>query len=307
MDLRQLTYFVAVAETGHLGRAAERLNLSQPPLTRQIQHLEDELAVKLFDRTSRGMSLTAAGHQLLQHARTLLALTDQAVQQTQLAARGEIGRLDVGLYGSAIFGLVPQVLAAFRSTHPDVELVLHHAQTPVQIPALRQGRVLVVFERLLPEEPDIEVTLVGREQLLLALAADHPLAAKPSVDVTALNGQTLIIGSSPSAAANALALCRAHGFEPRFAPPASDVVTATLLAATGVGVTLVPESMTHVHYPGVAYRPLLSRVPAYMDLHCFYLRGTESPLLDAMLETVAQVRHQLSRRAARARDANALP
>ena len=131
MDLRQLTYFVAVAEAGHLGRAAERLNLSQPPLTRQIQHLEDELAVKLFDRTSRGMSLTAAGHQLLQHARTLLALTDQAVQQTQLAARGEIGRLDVGLYGSAIFGLVPQVLAAFRSAHPDVELVLHHAQTPL--------------------------------------------------------------------------------------------------------------------------------------------------------------------------------
>lgn len=307
MDLRQLTYFVAVAETGHLGRAAERLNLSQPPLTRQIQHLEDELGVKLFHRSSRGMALTAAGQQLLQHARTLLALTDQAVQQTQLAARGEIGRLDVGLYGSAIFGLVPQVLSAFRTTHPDVELVLHHAQTPAQIPALRQGRVLLVFERLLPEEHDIEVTLVGREQLLLALAADHPLAAKPSVDVTALNGQTLIIGSSPSAAANALALCRAHGFEPRFAPPASDVVTATLLAATGVGVTLVPESMTHVHYPGVAYRPLLSCVPAYMDLHCFYLRGTQSPLLDAMLETVAQVRRTLSRRAAGASDALPTP
>lgn len=297
MELRQLTYFVAVAEAGHLGRAAERLNLSQPPLTRQIQQLETELGVQLFKRVARGMELTVAGEQLLQTARSILALADQAAEQTRRAGRGEVGQLSIGIYGSAIFGLVPRVLAAFRESHPDVDIVLHHAQTPAQIPALRQGRVQLVFERLLPEEHDIEVVLVGREQLLLALACNHPLAEGAAVDVAALGGETLIIGSSPSAAANALALCRAHGFEPRFAPPVSDVVTATLLASTGLGVTLVPESMTHVMYPGIAYRPLLSRMPAFMDLHCFYLRGADSPLLSAMLDTVARVRGDLARAA----------
>lgn len=303
MELRQLKYFVAVAEAGHLGRAAERLNLSQPPLTRQIQQLESELGVQLFRRVARGMELTAAGHELLETGRSLLALAEQAADKTRRAGRGEAGQLSIGIYGSAIFGMVPRVLSAFRESHPDVELVLHHAQTPAQIPALRQGRVQVVFERLLPEEHDIEVVLVGREQLMLALVSSHPLAARSAVDVAALEGQTLIIGSSPSAAANALELCRAHGFEPRFAPPVSDVVTAALLASTGIGVTLVPESMTHVMYPGIAYRPLLSRMPAFMDLHCFYLKGAESPLLSAMLDTVARVRGDLARAAMNRRTA----
>ncbi|MEF7613061.1 LysR family transcriptional regulator [Aquincola sp. MAHUQ-54] len=295
MDLRQLNYFIAIAETGHLGRAAERLNLSQPPLTRQIQQLEAELEVELFKRTPRGMDLTQAGEELLRHARNIRGLVGQAAERTQRVGRGQIGRLDIGIYGSAIFGLVPQVLAAFRRAQPEVELVLHHAQTPAQLPALREGRVLLVFERLLPQENDIEVELVAREPLLLALSEAHPLARKKRVDVSALKDETIIIGTSPSAAATALKLCRAHGFEPRFAPPASDVVTATMLAAAGAGVTLVPDSMTNVHYPGIVYRPLHTRVEASMDLHCFYLRGERSPLLAAMLETVHTFRQDQAR------------
>lgn len=290
MDLRQLGYFVAVAETRHMRRAAERLHLSQPPLSRQIQQLEAELGVQLFRRTTRGMELTAAGEELLRYARSIRTLVTQAEEQTRRAGLGQAGRLDIGVYGSAVFGLVPQLLSAFRRQHPDVELVLHHAQTPAQLPALRQGRVMLVFERLLPEEPDIEIELVAREPLLLAMPESHPLARRSAVDVALLRGERLIIGSSPSAAATAMELCRAHGFEPRFAPPASDVVTATLLAATGAGVTLVPSSMTNVQYPGIVYRPLHSRLDATMDLHCFYLRDEASPLLVAMLETVRAFR-----------------
>jgi DNA-binding transcriptional LysR family regulator len=293
MDLRQLKYFVAVAEARHIGRAAERLHLSQPPLTRQIQELESELDVQLFKRTARGMDLTPAGRELLTHARDIHTLVAQATARTQRVSRGEAGRLDIGIYGSAIFGVVPRVLSAFRATHPAVDLVLHHAQTPFQLPALRQGRVHLVFERLLPEEGDIEVELVAREEIVLALSASHPLAAQKRVDVAALRDETVLIGSSPSLALEALQLCRANGFEPRFAAPASDIVTATLLAATGAGVTFVPDSMTHVHFPGIAYRPLRTRVEASMDLHCFYLRGAGSPLLNAMLETVRGVRAEL--------------
>jgi DNA-binding transcriptional LysR family regulator len=290
MDLRQLNYFVAVAETRHLGRAAERLHLSQPPLTRQIQQLEAELGVQLFRRTPRGMELTEAGEELLRDAQNIRSLVAQAAERAQRAGRGQAGRLDIGVYGSAIFGLVPQVLAYFHAAHPEVELVLHHAQTPQQLPALRQRRVSLVFERMLPEERDIEVELVAREPLLLGLAEGHPLAARDRIDVVALRDETMLIGTSPSITAMTLQLCRDHGFEPRLAPPASDVVTATLLAAAGLGVTFVPDSMTNVRFPGVTYRPLHSRVEAFMDLHCFYLRDNDSPLLAAMLETVRAFR-----------------
>jgi DNA-binding transcriptional LysR family regulator len=292
VDLRQLNYFIAVAETRHLGRAAERLHLSQPPLTRQIQQLEAELGVQLFRRTPRGMELTQAGEELLRDAQNIRGLVTQAAQRAQRAGRGQAGRLDIGVYGSAIFGLVPQVLSAFHAQHPDVELVLHPAQTPAQLPALRQGRVHLVFERMLPEESDIEVELVAREPLLLGLAEGHPLAAQERIDVAALRDETMLIGTSPSIAAMSLQLCRAHGFEPRLAPPASDVVTATLMAAAGLGVTFVPGSMTNVRFPGITYRPLHSRVEAFMELHCFYLRGEASPLLAAMLQTVRAFREQ---------------
>lgn len=292
MDLRQLNYFIAVAETRHLGRAAERLHLSQPPLTRQIQQLEAELGVQLFRRTPRGMELTQAGEELLRDAQNIRTLVSQAAERAQRAGLGQAGRLDVGVYGSAMFGLVPEVLSAFRAQHPDVELVLHYAQTPAQLPALRQGRVHLVFERMLPEESDIEVELVAREPLLLGMAEGHPLAAQEYVDVSALRDETMLIGTSPSIAAMSLQLCRAHGFEPRLAPPASDVVTATLLAAAGLGVTFVPDSMSNVRFPGITYRPLHSRVEAFMELHCFYLRGEPSPLLAAMLETVRGFRER---------------
>ena len=123
------------------------------------------------------MVLTQAGETLLQDARNILGLVGQAANRAQRAGNGEVGRLDIGLYGSATFGLVPQVLALFRSTCPDVEMALHYAQTPQQVPALRQGRVLIVFERLLPHEDDLMVELVARERLLVAVEAPTRLPA----------------------------------------------------------------------------------------------------------------------------------
>ncbi|MBA2961407.1 MULTISPECIES: LysR family transcriptional regulator [Ramlibacter] len=297
MDIRQLNYFVAVAETRHLGKAAERLHLSQPPLTRQIQQLEAELGTQLFKRTPRGMELTSAGHELLEHARSIRSLVTLASERVRRAGRGDAGRLDIGVYGSAMFGVVPQLLASFHAAHPDVEVVLHHAQTPMQLPALRQKRVQLVFERLLPEEPDVKVELVAREDLLLALPESHPLAALQRVDVARLREETILVGTTPSGTATVLQLCRDNGFEPRLAPPLTDLVTATLQAATGRGVTMVPASMANVRFPGVAYRPMRSRRKACMDLHCFYLKDEESPLLQSMLRVVHAFRADARRRA----------
>lgn len=291
MDIRQLTYFVAVAEARHLGKAADRLHLSQPPLTRHIKALERELAVALFIRTPRGMDLTQAGEALLNDARDIFGMMRNASERAQRAARGQSGLLDVGLYGSAIFGVLPRVLSRFRNEHPGVEMKLHYAQTPAQLPALRQGRVLIVFERLLPpNDPDIEVELVAREQMLLAMSERHALAKGKAVDIGALRHETLRIGTSPAEAALAVELCRRHGFEPHFAPQASDVIMATLLTAIGSEVALVPASIANVHFPGIVYRPLAGAGQAFMDVHCFHLRGEHSPLLAAMLRTVRAFR-----------------
>lgn len=290
---RKLAYFIAVAEAGHIGRAAERLRISQPPLTRQIQALEAELGVELFHRTARGVTLTQAGEQLLADARNIRLLADQATERAQKAGRGQVGRFDVGLYGSATFDVVPRMLASFGRSHPDVKVVLHYAQAPQQVEALRQGRVQVVFERLVPDEPDIVTELVAREPVVLALPADHPLARERVVPVGKLRNEPMIVQRPLNSALATVAehICRAHGFEPRALQDSSDVVTATIAAVTNRAVCLVPASMRTVRIPGIVYRPIRSAVEAHMELHCFYLKQDIPPLLGAFLASVRKYRH----------------
>jgi DNA-binding transcriptional LysR family regulator len=152
---------------------------------------------------------------------------------------------------------------------------------------LRQGRVLIVFERLLPNEEDIEVELVARERLLVAVGDAHPFAKRRTVPIAALKGQPLRVGTSPAAAARVVELCRAEGFEPHFSAQASDVIMATLHTGISSDVTLVPASMANVKVPGVSYLPIDRKVKgATMDLYCYYRRQETSPLLAAMLRIV---------------------
>lgn len=285
MDLRQLGYFIAVAEERHLRRAAERLHLSQPPLTRHIKALEAELGVELFTRTPRGMLLTDAGETLLQDAYSVLGLLKAAGERARLSGQGKRGRLDVGLYGSATFGAVPDVLHDFKETHPDVEIHLHYAQTPAQVVALRQGRVSIVFERLLPRETDIEVELFAREPLVLAMSCKHRLASYETVDIGELRNEVIRVGNAPAEAAKVVELCKRHGFEPHFAV-SSDVIMSTLLTTIGSEVSLVPLSMTNVNFRGVRYIPIKPEHDAFMDVHCYYLKKSDSPLLEEILKVV---------------------
>jgi DNA-binding transcriptional LysR family regulator len=240
------------------------------------------------------MLLTQAGEALLQDARGIFGLVERASHRAQSAGKGATGRIDIGIYGSATFGVIPRVLALFKQDYPDVELALHYAQTPAQIAALRESRVLLVFERLLPDESDIEVELVATERLLVAVNDRHPFARKKFVPVAALKGETLRIGSSPAAAATVVEICRKHGFEPRFAPMASDVIMATLLTSIAGGVTLVPDSIANVRFPGVTYVELEAGDSSFMDLYCFYLKKERSPLLDSMLRTVRKFQQELA-------------
>jgi LysR family transcriptional regulator, benzoate and cis,cis-muconate-responsive activator of ben and cat genes len=285
VDIRQLNYFVAVAEERNIGRAAKRLHISQPPLTRQIQQLEQELGVALFKRTPRGVEPTEAGQTLLRDARAIQGMLEVASERAQQAGKGQVGRLDIGVYGSALFDILPRLLQAFRTNHPDVKIVLHAGQTPQQVVALKQGRVLAAFERLVPDDPAIAVHLIAREPLYVALNETHPLARRETISFAALKSEKLIINSSPKSrvTSKTLELFRQHSVEPNIAYESDDVIIAAALAASGDGICLVPKSLTNLKMPGLVYRSLKARGDATMELYCFHLKGEQSPLLAALL------------------------
>jgi DNA-binding transcriptional LysR family regulator len=288
MDPRKLKYFLAVAEERHLGRAAERLHMSQPPLTRQIQLLEEEVGVALFKRTPRGMLLTQAGETLLADANSIQMLLHQAAERTRRAGQGLQGQLDIGVYGSAMFDGIPRLLAHYHAEHPEVKIVIHPGQTPAQVMALRQGRVLAAFERMRPREDDIAEMLVLKEALYVALHADDPLAKQSVVDIQQLRDRPMLMpeASALNLVNVGLELCRANGFEPITQYGTNDLVASTMMVASGLGICLVPECITRLNMPGLAVRPLTCKKPKHMTLYCFHMKEESSPLLASFLESV---------------------
>ncbi len=294
MDLRHLRYFIAVAEEGNIGRAAARMNISQPPLTRQIQQLEAELGVTLFTRTPRGMELTEAGVLFLEEARNIRSVVEQATERTQRAGQGKLGRLDVAIFGSGILDIIPKLLLAYKGRYPDVKIVLHTMHKGEQIEALRQRRISVGFNRILQPTPDITAELVTTEELLLAVNARHPLAQIEVVPFALLADHPLVLfptGTRPSFIDTAIGLCRSAGFIPKVSQEVGDAVTAVALVASGFGLCLVPESATVLALPGVVYRPLRGvPEPSRVDLSCIYRSDNKSPILEGFLEEVRAFR-----------------
>ncbi|MDD3444308.1 MAG: LysR substrate-binding domain-containing protein [Zavarzinia sp.] len=297
MDFRQLKYFIAVAEEENIGRAARRLNISQPPLTRQIKQIEDELSVSLFTRTPKGMELTSVGKLFLDEARNIEILFEQATERTLQAAQGKLGRLDVAIFGSGILDAIPKILLAFTETHPDVKVHLHQMGKAEQIEALRQRRITVGFNRLLAPLPDITSELVLNEGLLLAINEKHPLSRLHSVPLTALADQPLILFPSsgrPNFIDKVVRICQENGFYPKVAQEVGDAVSGVALVAAGFGICIIPESLTSLALPGVVFRPFSERPPHWsVDLSCIYRANDDSPILAEFLQTVRAFRGAL--------------
>ncbi len=286
MDLRHLKSFLIVAEELNIGRAAMRLHISQPPLTRQIQQLEEELGATLLIRTNRGVELTEAGLLLVEEARNILALTEQAAERTHKAGQGKLGRIDVGIFGSGIFGVLPKILLAFREAYPEVNIVLHNMNKREQIDALRQRRLTVGFNRLLPDEPDIAVELIVKEKLYLAINSKQALSKKKEIPWAEIGNHPLVLfpsGARPSFIDWVLDLCRADGIKPWVAQEVGDAVNGVALVASGFGICIVPESATNMKLPGVVYRPLIRNPPPEVDLSCLYRASDDSPILHSFL------------------------
>jgi len=289
MELRQLKYFVALAEELNFGRAAEKLHISQPPLTRQIQQLENDLGALLFTRGPRGVELTPAGIALLEDARRILGLVGVAKERTGKFGQGRIGRLDVGIFGSAILNHIPRLLLQFRQRYPEVQIALHELTKAEQIAALREKRLTIGFNRHVAVEQDIMVETVFLEPLLVALHNKHPLARHKAIRIAEVIDDPLILYPSntrPGFADDVMALFRAEGAQPRVAQEVTDVVTAVALVASGFGICITPEAASNLRLPGVVYRPVKATPPPTIDLACLYRCNDESPILLAFLEVV---------------------
>lgn len=292
MELRQVRYFVTLAEELNFSRAATRLHMTQPPLTRQIQQLEESLGVQLFTRSNRGVTLTDSGQTFLQEARQLLSLAEQTMDRTRLADRGAIGRIDIGVFGSAILDVVPQLLQSFRSAFPKVVVTLATMGKVAQIRALREGRLTIAFNRFLPHEPDMVVETVLEEPLCVAMNRHHRLVARDDIGLAELVDEPFILFPNrgrPSLADEVVGLCRARGFEPQVVQETSDVLSCIALVATGCGVSLVPSSTTRLKLAGVRYVPLAEPAPR-VELNCMYRKGDASPILRAFLDILHRYR-----------------
>lgn len=292
MDLRKLRYFIHVAEEGHIGRAAMKLNISQPPLTRQIHQLEDELGVTLFERTPKGMELTDAGHMFLVEAKNIFTLVEQATERTQRAGQGMLGRIDVAIFGTGILDIIPKVLLKYRQQYPDVKVVLHTMDKAEQIEALRQRRISVGFNRLLSPLPDIASEQLVTEKLVLAVHDNLLLPKDKPFDFKELKNYPMILFPAhgrPNFIDKVQRLCQEAGFSPIVSQEVSDAVTGVALVSGGLGVCLVPECATNLKLPGVSYLPLSNQPEeASVDLSCIYMADDTSPILQGFLNVVRE-------------------
>lgn len=258
IDLRRLRYLVAVAEEGHVTRAAERLGIAQPPLTRQIRQIEAELGVTLFERLPRGMRPTEAGRAVVEEARDVLARAERIPETARRAARGEQGRLAVGYTSSAAFHpFVTQQLRAFRAARPGVVLALTEDGTPELVSGLKEERLDAAFLRSTSSDiSGLSVEPLLEEKMVAAVPAGHRLAGEGKAALADLAEETFIFYRRPTGPGlydAIMAACLAAGFSPSVGQEAPRMASTLSLVAAGLGVAIIPASMQRTGVEGVAF------------------------------------------------------
>lgn len=290
-ELSQLRCFVAVAEELHFARAAARLNMTQPPLSRQIQLLERALDVLLFDRSGRAVRLTSAGRAFLPEARQILQLSEMAGLAAKRVARGEAGSVVLGSTAVAGYDLLPRLVAFASTKLPDIDLVLKEMVTAEQIEALANGRLDLGLLRPPFDRRVLDSVCIQREPLLLAIPTAHPLAGKARPSLADLDEQ-LIIMWEPGEARYfydlITGLCAAAGARPRPVQYLPQAHTMLALVAIGLGVAVVPEAARVLRFEGVVLRPLLAQQgPQPMaELHLAWRRDATNPALPGFRDTL---------------------
>ena len=285
MDLGHLRSFVCVAEELHFGRAARRLGMTQPPLSRQIQLLEARLEAVLLDRSRHGVALTAAGRAFLTEARVVLAASQRAVQAARRATEQRAGGVvTMGFFSSSTFAVLPRLIARARAELPDLEIVLLEMSGAAQLEALRVGRLDIGLVRPSRQMLDFQVRCIAREELVLALPMDHPLTARRRLALRDLQDQDLIGYSEEGPYMRGLVaqVLGAAGVKPRIVQSVAQAQTILSLVGTGMGVALLPSEVRNAGLANVVIRSVsISNSPA-VELFGIWREDNGNPAVERL-------------------------
>jgi DNA-binding transcriptional LysR family regulator len=269
VELRHLHAFLVVAEELHFGRAATRLGIAQPPLSQQIKRVEEAVGQRLFDRDTRNVSLTPAGEAFAEAARSVLQQLSAGVARARDVGAGEAGRLAVGFTPTTALRLLPRLVPAFRAQHPKIEVELIELMPAPLLEGLRTGQIDAAILRDPTPMPDILPTLLHEESYVAVLPAAHPAAADPRFHLGDLAGDPFILfpnNAESQTVARVFGLCAEAGFVPRGVQQVPGWQTAIAMVGSGVGVTILPESVENLRLPGIVYRriesPIRSQIAA---------------------------------------------
>jgi len=284
IDIKHLRYFAMLAETLHFGRAAQRLHLSQPALSRQIAALEGELGVVLFERGTRAVALSAAGRRFADDARALLAGLEQAARNAQAAAQGEQGALSVGFTMCAAYSVVPGLARTYGAAYPAVELQIRELFPADLLTQLGDGKIDAAITFPIERTAGIRVREIHREPLCAVLAADHRLAGAAAIELSGLAGDAFVQSPREVSAVlhdAILGCCKRAGFEPQIRLEAQLQQTILTLVAERVGVALVPQSMRRTQLEGIVFKPLVEAPEIQLVLA--WREQNHNPCLPALL------------------------
>jgi|RhiMethySRZTD1v2_1073278.scaffolds.fasta_scaffold13512_5 DNA-binding transcriptional LysR family regulator len=295
MELRHFRYVVALAETLHFGQAAQRLGISQPPLSQQIRQLEEELGAALFHRTKRQVQLTEAGKAFVAEARLVLAQADHAARIAARVSQGETGRLVIAIAGPADAPIFIEILRRFAKRHPNIHVALRNMGTTHQVQALREGRVHAGF--LVPpiDDPSLAIENVVRQPAVVALPRKHPLAARSSIPLRALANEPHVMFSrdlAPRYFDTIVSACAREGFTLNVAHEVDNLSSACAIVAAGLGVCFVPASLQQARSRQIVLKPLkphLSDLDSPLALA--YRRTPTSELVQYLVATVKDMLH----------------
>ncbi|AOX20453.1 LysR substrate-binding domain-containing protein [Kozakia baliensis] len=265
MDLRHLRYFVAVADQRSFTRAAETLHIEQPPLSQQIKALERELGVQLFIRSRQGATLTETGVQLLEQARSILAMERQFHSLARGLARGEQGRLRVGMAGAvSLLPLIPRALRTFREKWPDIIVTLEESNTPALCEALRERRVDIAIVRPPAPDPTIFLHPLLDESTVIALPKGHAQSSRHGLHLRDIAQEPFIIFErelGPGFYDAIIAACQKAGFTPHLGQSAPQITATIPMVAAGMGVSIVPAYLHQIHAEGATFHPIIGPAP----------------------------------------------
>lgn len=295
MDMRHLRCFVAVSEELHFGRAAERLHLTQPPVSLAIKELEEELGVTLLERSSRRISLTRAGEDALRDARAVLAAADTMRRRAREAAQGLMGTLSIGFISLPAYSFLPPTLRGFTEDYQRVKISLQEGTTDQILHEVESGTLDVGMVFRIPDLPAaLHSRLVHTEPLVVALPESHPLASSSRVALEKLS-QERFLGferhQGPLMFDAIVATCMRHGFSPKMFP-ARQMHTIVSLVSGGIGVALVPGSVKALHREGVVYRDMKGE-RTIVETIAVWRRSDNSPLVKALLTYLPKLRQRV--------------